>query len=266
MLTGARRPGSGFSAARAYWRSGLNVIPVSGAKKPLVRWGELQSRRVTEEDLREWYATYPGAWVAVICGAISGRVVVDLDPRNADPAWLENLRQVMPPTPTVLTPRGGVHYHFLAPDPPHAKVTSLRPGVDYQGEGACAVLPPTTTADGVYTWVGEWRAQPPLAPIPYFVRHLLREWDRERELEEKRPVERWTGDGGQNIGRRLELDQVLARLRKVRRCRSGWTACCPAHEDRTPSLSITVRDGRVLLHCFADCRFESIVRALGPSA
>lgn len=41
-----------------------------------------------------------------------------------------------------------------------------------------------------------------------------------------------------------------------------FTASCPAHDDRHPSLSLTVRGGRVLLHCHAGCAFKDIVRAL----
>ncbi|TPE53224.1 DUF7146 domain-containing protein [Amaricoccus solimangrovi] len=44
---------------------------------------------------------------------------------------------------------------------------------------------------------------------------------------------------------------------------SGGSACCPAHEDKHPSLSIGIgADGRLLLHCFAGCSFEAIVAAL----
>jgi hypothetical protein len=60
------------------------------------------------------------------------------------------------------------------------------------------------------------------------------------------------------------LDDVLARLEKVRRAGQGWSASCPAHPDRHPSLSVRVGDdGRVLLKCFAGCRIEAIVVALG---
>lgn len=41
------------------------------------------------------------------------------------------------------------------------------------------------------------------------------------------------------------------------------TACCPAHDDKNPSLSITAGErGRLLLHCFARCSYQDIVRAL----
>ena len=44
----------------------------------------------------------------------------------------------------------------------------------------------------------------------------------------------------------------------------GWVAKCPAHDDRIPSLSINEgSDGRILLHCHADCDTDAILAALG---
>jgi hypothetical protein len=45
--------------------------------------------------------------------------------------------------------------------------------------------------------------------------------------------------------------------------RSGRLWQCPAHDDRNPSLSVDYRDGRVLLHCFADCDVTQILAKLG---
>lgn len=57
---------------------------------------------------------------------------------------------------------------------------------------------------------------------------------------------------------------ILNRLRSVSRSGKGWKACCPAHEDTNPSLSVVIGDnGRALVHCFAGCPPESIVKALG---
>ncbi len=56
---------------------------------------------------------------------------------------------------------------------------------------------------------------------------------------------------------------ILERLKRVRRNGDGWIALCPAHKDRNPSLSIHVRDGRILLHCHAGCSPEAISAALG---
>lgn len=63
------------------------------------------------------------------------------------------------------------------------------------------------------------------------------------------------------------LRRVLAQLQDVRREGDGWKARCPAHDDRNPSLGVDVgEDGRVLLHCFGGCSFDSVLSVLGLSA
>jgi hypothetical protein len=42
-----------------------------------------------------------------------------------------------------------------------------------------------------------------------------------------------------------------------------WSARCPAHDDRTPSLSISLTRDRLLVHCHAKCKTEAVVRAVG---
>lgn len=60
------------------------------------------------------------------------------------------------------------------------------------------------------------------------------------------------------------IDLVLSRLDRVRKAGAGWSARCPAHEDRTASLSIAVgNDGRLLAHCFAGCSVHDVVGAIG---
>jgi len=59
------------------------------------------------------------------------------------------------------------------------------------------------------------------------------------------------------------LDRLEARGCSPRRSGSRWMACCPAHEDRQPSLSVTEgRDGRVLLRCWGGCATEAVLIAL----
>jgi hypothetical protein len=61
------------------------------------------------------------------------------------------------------------------------------------------------------------------------------------------------------------IEDILSRLEKVKRTGPGnWLACCPAHEDRSPSMTIAERDdGRILVHCHAECSFEAIAGAVG---
>lgn len=59
--------------------------------------------------------------------------------------------------------------------------------------------------------------------------------------------------------------QLLDRLDGVRATGTGrWIAKCPAHEDRSPSLSIRERDdGALLIHDFGGCHVQDIVGAVG---
>jgi hypothetical protein len=61
----------------------------------------------------------------------------------------------------------------------------------------------------------------------------------------------------------VTAEAILSRLSKVRGRNGSWTACCPAHDDKSPSLAIREQDGKVLLHCFGGCEVSSIVAALG---
>lgn len=61
------------------------------------------------------------------------------------------------------------------------------------------------------------------------------------------------------------IDLVLQRLDKVKANGPGkWKACCPAHDDKDPSLSIReAGDGKVLLHCWAGCDTADVLAAIG---
>jgi hypothetical protein len=62
--------------------------------------------------------------------------------------------------------------------------------------------------------------------------------------------------------------QLRARLEahgcRIRGRDHSFMACCPAHEDRTPSLHVSEgKDGRALLHCHAGCETADVLKALG---
>ena len=63
------------------------------------------------------------------------------------------------------------------------------------------------------------------------------------------------------------IEVVLDKLRCVRpNASGGYMACCPAHDDRRPSLWVTVRaDGVVGIHCHGCCRTPDVLKALGLS-
>ena len=62
----------------------------------------------------------------------------------------------------------------------------------------------------------------------------------------------------------MTAEEFASRLERAKKSGSGYVARCPAHQDREPSLSVsTGDDGRILLHCHANCAPDAIVQALG---
>lgn len=63
----------------------------------------------------------------------------------------------------------------------------------------------------------------------------------------------------------MSAENILQRLDKIKKTgQDKWSACCPAHEDKGPSLAIReTDDGRVLLHCFAGCSVDEVLGSLG---
>ena len=63
----------------------------------------------------------------------------------------------------------------------------------------------------------------------------------------------------------LPISKLLSRLDKVKaKGADKWEACCPAHQDKNPSLSIKeCEDGTVLLKCWAGCSTTDVTAAIG---
>lgn len=63
----------------------------------------------------------------------------------------------------------------------------------------------------------------------------------------------------------MAVQDLLSRLDRVKRTGpDSWSARCPSHDDKGPSLSIReTDDGTVLLHCFAGCSVHEVVQAAG---
>jgi len=60
--------------------------------------------------------------------------------------------------------------------------------------------------------------------------------------------------------------ETIAKALGGRKAGSGWTACCPAHDDRTPSLSLRDSDdGKVLVRCHAGCDQDEVISNLRAS-
>jgi len=63
----------------------------------------------------------------------------------------------------------------------------------------------------------------------------------------------------------VAAERLLHRFQHVRRSGRGWSALCPAHDDRENSLSIGEEDGNILIKCHTGCETEDVLRSVGLS-
>lgn len=61
----------------------------------------------------------------------------------------------------------------------------------------------------------------------------------------------------------MTMEEVLPRFDRIRRSGRGYVARCPAHEDKSPSLTIQAGDKGLLLKCWAGCELAAITEKLG---
>lgn len=59
-----------------------------------------------------------------------------------------------------------------------------------------------------------------------------------------------------------DAEAIASRLTKAKRSGAGWVACCPAHEDSTPSLSINDGEKGPVFKCHAGCTQDAVVNAI----
>lgn len=192
-------------AAHCYADSGLTVLPLcppdhlgcssshrgrctKPGKAPLVNWSRIREVGASQDAIDRWARRWPGANIGMLTGTPSGAVVLDVDSEEG----AENIRPFsLPETPTVRSHRG-LRYHFAAPATPLRKRDGLLPGVDLQGEGACAVLPPSRHVSGtIYTWDVPLEAG--FAPCPGWLIELALAPPRVANESSDAWVSRWQG-------------------------------------------------------------------------
>jgi Bifunctional DNA primase/polymerase, N-terminal/Primase C terminal 1 (PriCT-1) len=165
-------------AIDAYIGHGWSIIPIrSGDKRPLVRWEEFQYRCPRAEEVHTWFSGWPDAGIGVVTGAVSGLIVLDIDPEHGGEASLERLQSQHDRLPTTVECRsggGGRHLYFAHPGAVVRNKAGLAPGVDLRGDGGYVVAPPSLHASGLrYVWVGDRRPKmSDLAPLPGWVLQL----------------------------------------------------------------------------------------------
>lgn len=177
-------------AALGYLALGWSVLPVKPRdKRPLLAWEPLQHERPAPAEVLGWFARWPAANIGIVTGAVSGLVVLDVDPHHGGAESLERLalgRGTLPATVEAVTGGGGRHLYFRHPGAVVGNRVGLRPGLDLKGDGGYVVAPPSLHPSGRrYAWrSGCSPADLAPAPMPFWLLdphatrpgHSLAEW------------------------------------------------------------------------------------------
>lgn len=149
-----------LNAALEYLDRGWSIIPMSG-KVPLVDWKKYQERLPTQAEVEQWFTEFSGFGLALVCGALSGVVVVDAD----TPEAVEWCKANGLTSPFSVRSRRGRHFYFAHPrdgrrfaNVHHNKLRGGGlygvPHLDFKGDGGYVVLPPTISHSAEK---GDWR-------------------------------------------------------------------------------------------------------------
>lgn len=102
-------------AALEYLQRHWSVIPVRAHdKRPAIRWQQYLGRLATSTELDEWFLKWPNANIGIVTGAISGLVVLDIDPEHGgNESLAQLLREYGPISHTVEAQTGGGGWVWL---------------------------------------------------------------------------------------------------------------------------------------------------------
>lgn len=217
--------------AKYYHGQGWCIIPAKG-KIPQVKWQDYQNTKPTLEQIEKWWSENPDYNIALITGAISGVVVVDIDGVT--------IPSHLPPTAVVQTSPGRFHYYFKHPGK-HLKnaIGELMPGVDFKADGGIVILPPSNhfdkegNPDGQYLWLLPPK-QTGFADLPSWIFERL---DQKKTVEQ---ISQGVFEGSRNVDTASYVGYLLSQTKNLEELQPLWelvkswnqTHAHPPQEDR----------------------------------
>ena len=164
-----------LEAALGYLERGWSVVPAAPrAKRPIVRWQPFQTTAPDKALVRTWFERWPDGNLCVVTGAVSGLVVLDVDPGHGGDASLTGLEErhgPLPKTVESITGGGGRHVYFAHPGREVRNRAAMAPGIDLRGDGGVIIVPPSIHPSGnAYRWrAGHGPGEIGLAPLPVWL-------------------------------------------------------------------------------------------------
>lgn len=170
-----------YEAAMEYLSFGWSIMPlIKKTKNPSIKWKELQNRLLTSDEAKRYFNNTE-VGIGLICGQLSGIVVIDLD------LYKEHAKIINLDTPVkVRTGGGGLHGYFKYKPGTRNKVNTEL-AADIRGEGGYVVLPPSIHPNGnQYKWeIAEGLTlKDAISQIPELSEELL-EWMSKNHLTEQ---------------------------------------------------------------------------------
>ncbi len=199
------------------------------------------------DQIQRWWRRWPDANVGIVTGAVSGLVVLDVDPRKGGGdllAALEDVYGALPRTVESLTGGGGQHFYFRHPGA-SVPSRSIAPGLDIKGDGGLVVSPPSGHVSGrVYAWEsGCAPSDVSLADLPGWLQAMAQDPSPATSAASTRPHE----VPARTKGERAEFAALWA-LVGVELRAGDHNYLCPFHADHHPSLHIDAEGCR--FYCF----------------
>jgi hypothetical protein len=155
----------------SYLQLGWPLFPVNPrTRAPLIKdGGGFYAATADETTIAGWLQRWPRALLATPTGRSYGHIAVDVDIKHPPISGFDALAElgwaILPNTPIVHSPSGGLHLHL---DPGEREIPTtlgrVGAGIDVRGEISSIILP---TPGGAYRWDPVWNLNTVgLAPAP----------------------------------------------------------------------------------------------------
>jgi hypothetical protein len=151
----------GWSVVPAHWvmpngKCSCGKICSSPGKHPMFPWAKYTKVLPTVLEIKQWWAKWPKANIAIITGTISNLAILDIDGTEGVDALAQAGYpiEMLPETPLVET-GSGLHYYYRMSDEAEVKTKAgLLDHVDIRAEGGLVIAPPSWHNSGKrYRWI-----------------------------------------------------------------------------------------------------------------
>lgn len=212
-----------------YLKKGFSVIPTNG-KRPLIEWLKYSKEKPTEQQVNNWWSTWPSADIAIATGSVSNIVVVDIDGGEIP---------TLPDTVISETSPGHFQYFFKYPGfLIQNSVKIVANNIDIRGDGGFVVVPPSrhfNKETGIQDFKYRWLKDPEnntIADLPLWITEKTKD---KKRIEE---IVLGTTQGARNSDTAVLIGSMLPKYHK-----SQWeTICWPLIEawnnNNKPPLSL----------------------------